>query len=73
MVPSWQDLRNMFFSIVIAVLGVVLTLDFLNMGLSDLSIPSQAFVLLSTVFLLLILALVFSIVIFALSKLVKPT
>ena len=71
MVPSFQDLRNMFLSLL--TIGVVgyFVLKFTALSLSSISIPSQALTLFSTVFLLLILALVFSIVIFVISKLFK--
>ena len=71
MVPSFQDLRNMFLSLL--TIGVVgyFVFKFTALNLSSISIPAQALTLFSTVFLLLILALVFSIVIFVISKLFK--
>lgn len=71
MVPSFQDLRNMFLSLL--TIGVVgyLIVKFTSFSLASITIPAGALTLLSTVFLLLILALVFSIVIFVISKLFK--
>ena len=71
MVPSFQDLRNMFLSLLtIGIIGYLIV-KFTSFNLSSITIPSQALTLFSTVFLLLILALVFSIVIFVISKLFK--
>lgn len=73
MVPSLQDLRNMFLSLL--TIGIVgyLIVKFSSLSLSSIVIPTQILTLLSTVFLLLILALVFSIVIFVISKLFTRT
>ncbi len=71
MTPSFQDLRNMFLSIVFVLLAGVLTAHFMSFHLSNITIPAEIFTLLSTVFLLLILAFLLSIIIFAFSKLFK--
>lgn len=71
MTPSWQDLRNMIGSLIMVGIGGFLIVRFTSLNLSNLSVPPQAFVLLSTVFLLLLLALILSIIVFALSKAIK--
>lgn len=73
MTPSFQDLRNMFLSLLTIGAGGFLIIKFTSLSLSALVIPTQIFTLLSTVFLLLILAFVFSIVIFVISKLFNRT
>lgn len=73
MTPSWQDLKNMFFSLVVLGIVAFVVLKLVNFNLSSFSLPPDIFVMLSTVFLLLILATIFSMIIFTLSKVIKPT
>lgn len=69
MVPSFQDLRNMFLSLLTIGIGGYLIIKFTSLSISSIVVPTQILTLLSTVFLLLILAFVLSIVIFVISKL----
>ena len=71
MTPSFQDLRNMFLSLLAVALAVVVLIKFSVIHLSSIVIPSAVLTLLSTVLLLLILALFFSIIIFVISKIFK--
>lgn len=73
MTPSFQDLRNMFLSLLTIGVAGYLIVKLTSFDVSSISIPSSVFTLLSTTFLLLIMALVFSIVIFVISKLFTRT
>ena len=70
MTPSFQDLRNMFLSLVVLALGGYFIVKISSLEVSSLVIPGQILTLISTVLLLLILALILSIVIFVVSKLI---
>lgn len=72
MTPSVQDIRNIFISILILGIGVFLVDKYTSFNLFALSVPAEAFSLLSTVLLLLIFSLIISIVIFGVSKMFKP-
>lgn len=72
MTPSAQDIRNTLGSVALIILAIGAVIRFTDFNFTAISIPNQAFVLLSTVLFLLIFSLVLSIVIYVLSKLVKP-
>jgi hypothetical protein len=72
MTPSWQDLRNIALSILGIAVSLALVYHFTSFSLGGLAVPEQLFVLLSTVSLLLILSLFLSIILYIISKLVRP-
>lgn len=75
MTPSTQDLRNIFFSLVVIVVLGAIALHYFGGRLSGLPLPSPtpALVLLSTVSVILILSLVLSMIVYAISKMIRPT
>lgn len=72
MTPSAQDLRNTFSSVIIIGLIVFLISRYTKFSFMTISIPSEAFMLLTTVLLLLIFSLILSIVFFVISMFIKP-
>lgn len=72
MTPSFQDLKNTAGSAILIGAAIFLFLRFTSYNLYLINIPNPILTLLSTVVLLLILALVLSILIFLISKLFKP-
>jgi len=72
MTPSWQDLRNILLSSVLIFVISYFLIHYKVLYLSSVTVPEAAFTLFSVVLFLLILAFIFSIIIFILSKLIKP-
>lgn len=72
MTPSVQDMRNTFFSIVIIGAILYLVIKYTKYSLLSVLIPSQVFALMLTVLILLIFGLLFSIVLYIVSKFIKP-
>lgn len=71
--PSFQDLRNVALSIGLIIVGIALIYRFSAFRINfSLFVPDQIIVLLSTVSLLLILGLLLSIILYIITKLVKP-
>lgn len=69
--PSIQDLRNIALSVIFIIAVIVLAYKFTSFKIPAFSIPEQITILLSTVSFLLILALILSIILFAVSKLIN--
>jgi hypothetical protein len=72
MTPSWQDFRNIFLSTIMLLIISYIFIHYKILYLSSVIIPQTIFTLLSVVMLILILAFIFSIILFILSRLVKP-
>lgn len=72
MTPSWQDLRNIFLSSILIFIVSYFLIHYKVLYLSSVTVPQTAFTLFSVILFLLILAFFFSIIIFILSKLIKP-
>lgn len=72
MTPSWQDLRNILLSAILIFIISYFLIHYKILYLSSVTVPEAAFTLFSVVLFLLILAFIFSIIIFVLSKLIKP-
>lgn len=71
MTPSLQDFRNIIFSVLFLGIAIFLVYHFTAFRFSSLLVPQQAFILLSTVSLLLILGLTLSLIVYILSKIIK--
>ncbi|OQA04862.1 MAG: hypothetical protein BWY68_00083 [bacterium ADurb.Bin400] len=70
--PSLQDIRNIAIIIAAAVAGIAGMYRFTEIRPNlDIALPDQAIIVLSTVVILLILSLVLSMIIYALSKLLR--
>lgn len=72
MTPSFQDLKNSFLSLLILGIGIFFADRWKILDLSSQNIPSYIFILLSTVLFLLILSALLSIIIFGISRIIKP-
>ena len=72
MTPSAQDLRNIFFSILFLAVVAIIIYRFTTIRLGLVTIPYGIFTLFSTVVFLLIFSLVLSIVVYGISKIIKP-
>jgi hypothetical protein len=71
--PSVQDLKNVLLSLTLIGVAIYLVYHYSNLRPNiNAFIPDQLTLILSTVITLLILCLIFSIIFFAISKLVKP-
>ncbi|MEK7096672.1 MAG: M50 family metallopeptidase [Patescibacteria group bacterium] len=71
--PSIQDLKNIFLSLLIIGVGILATFRYTSLrpSISQFN-PTEMTIVLSTVVALLILCLILSIIIFTLSKFIKP-
>lgn len=72
MTPSWQDLRNIFLSAILIFIISYFLIHYKVLYLSSIVVPQTVFTLFSVILFLLILAFIFSIIMFVLSKLIKP-
>jgi hypothetical protein len=72
MTPSWQDLRNIFLSAILILIISYFLIHYKVLYLSSIVVPQTVFTLFSVILFLLILAFIFSIIMFVLSKLIKP-
>jgi len=72
MTPSSQDLRNIFLSIIVLGIASYFVIQSHLINIDNITVPSYAFTLFSTVVFLLIFALIPSIILFILSKALRP-